>query len=860
MRVALVQSDEGSDERVLRVARVLKIAGHEATFLVPQTGLQPQRPKGAPLWQSQGFPWIPISAGHMPVGQKHYPRDPRLHAARALASVVLPFDVAWFFDAEWAMFSLRERRFLPHRLPVVVLDEVEKLPLIPTSLADVNGEYAQQYTRQWADKLFRNSLPGDETTKVAEVVALWQAQKAAVPQRPRKPATTPAVTVCMPYFEEPEFLPEALLSLERQTCQDFTVVVTDDGSPSDAARAAFAACEAKYAPRGWKFVRHRNSSAGGARNRAVQEASTEFLVFLDADDLAMPDMVEKFLHGILLTGDDCLVARNYATQGDPDGECVMLYDPVGNSLIGSMGDDMHGGSCMIFRREAFLSIGGFTEMRGVSFDDYELHIRANLAGLKWDILPEFVYRYRAPREQGVSRSTSAYQNLARVTRWYQQRMQPLGLGQLPLAFASAYWENERLGEIVGGMRGTLQGRRANAKWNPKARELKLLMLVANFPFGIVSGWHTRVQQMIKFFGSRYELTLMTAMPREELGPVRKETFEHLHAVLGVEQSRTEAATPPGTPFRVREHYTSVYRDALRTLPTDQYHAAMIDQVFLAEFLRDIDTLPVLTEHNIESKLLRQAAEREWATELPLHYQNAAREAELLEQYENRVWPEFALRAVVSEADREEMNHRVQDGRVVVASNGVDPDSWIEDVTFTADTVLFVGHLAYLPNVDGVTWFLDEIWPQVRKLRPGARLIVAGRDPSPVVKLAVARSEGVELVASPVSMGAVAVRASVAVAPLRLGSGTRIKILESMAWGLPVVSTVRGAEGIDALDEEHMLLRDDPQQFAEAVVRLLSDEATWTRMRTESAALVREHYSWERVFEPLDHALVKLITP
>jgi glycosyltransferase involved in cell wall biosynthesis len=99
-----------------------------------------------------------------------------------------------------------------------------------------------------------------------------------------------------------------------------------------------------------------------------------------------------------------------------------------------------------------------------------------------------------------------------------------------------------------------------------------------------------------------------------------------------------------------------------------------------------------------------------------------------------------------------------------------------------------------------------------------------------------------------------------VAPLRLGSGTRLKILESMAWGLPVVSTVRGAEGLDVLDEEHLLLHDDPQSFAEAIVHLLSDEPTWQHLRSESAALVRERYSWEHVFAPLDEALVQLITP
>ena len=97
-----------------------------------------------------------------------------------------------------------------------------------------------------------------------------------------------------------------------------------------------------------------------------------------------------------------------------------------------------GGSCIFIRREAFWSIGGFTEQRGLGFEDYEFHVRCNLQGLRWDVLPEYVYRYRMPREHSVSRSISIYPSHSRVLRWYEQRMRgPNGaqssLESLPLA-------------------------------------------------------------------------------------------------------------------------------------------------------------------------------------------------------------------------------------------------------------------------------------------------------------------------------------------------------------------------------------------------------------------------------------------
>ena len=81
----------------------------------------------------------------------------------------------------------------------------------------------------------------------------------------------------------------------------------------------------------------------------------------------------------------------------------------------------------------------------------------------------------------------------------------------------------------------------------------------------------------------------------------------------------------------------------------------------------------------------------------------------------------------------------------------------------------------------------------------------------------------------------------------------------MAWGLPVVNTTVGAEGIDAFDGEHLLVRDDPEQFAEAIVSLMSDAILWRKLRYAGRDLVRNRYSWDRVFEPLEKALVELVS-
>lgn len=856
MRVALIAGEAAEASRALAIARTLRRRGHDATLLVPQTSSNPLTPAFAAAWVAEGFSWIPIGSARAWPPREHFPRDQSLAAAHALADMLRAFDAAWFFRAHWAMPLLRARRFNRTKLPIVVLEEAAGEPPIPSTLDEINCGFSTQYARQWADLKIGDDAKANDESSVPQAEALWDAQLVASSKPRPLPQTSPAVTVCIPYFETGALLVETLASLEQQTSRDFTVIVVDDGSPSAEARSVFDACAQQYASRGWRFLRQANLSGASARNHAAREAATEFLLFLDADDIAMPNMVERFLEAALISGDDCLVVPSFGFENDPHGACTLLYEPPGNSLIGSMADDMHGAGCIFIRRDAFQRIGGFTEIRGLGFEDYEFHVRCNLAGLRWDVLPEYLYRYRLPGPENVSRASMPHAKMTRVLRWYRERLSPAGLGQLPLAIASAYSRQQQAEDAVEHLEGALASRRARK--NPRGRELKLLLLTCNFPFGLVSGWHVRVQQMIRHFGSRYELTLMTSMRREHMDAARREAFRHLHAARAVEGSARSAAAA-GLPFRVREHYTDNFQAALRALPTDQFHAVIIDQIFMAELRRDVDTHTVLTEHNIESRLLRQAAERSWDSDLPLHFRNAAAEAELLESYERSAWADFPLRAAVSRADRDYMDQQVRSGRTVVAPNGADLSTWIARARRETATVLFPGHLAYLPNVDAVQFLLADIWPRVFKRKPHAKLIIAGRDPSAIVRDAVAQSAGVELCASPRSMDRVARRAGITVAPLRLGSGTRCKILESMAWGLPVVSTTLGAEGIEATEGEHLLLRDNAADFADAIVQLLEDEVTWHRLRAAGRQLVRERYDWSRVFEPLETALIELIS-
>jgi glycosyltransferase involved in cell wall biosynthesis len=157
-------------------------------------------------------------------------------------------------------------------------------------------------------------------------------------------------------------------------------------------------------------------------------------------------------------------------------------------------------------------------------------------------------------------------------------------------------------------------------------------------------------------------------------------------------------------------------------------------------------------------------------------------------------------------------------------------------------VLFPGNLAYPPNAAAAEWILSEIGPRVSELKPELEVLVAGRDASPRLR-SLAESSPATLRSPVPDMGELFSRSTLVVAPLRSGGGTRIKILEAFGFGRAVVSTPIGAEGISVVDGEHLLLAEDTEQIARAIVRVAEDAALRERLGRAGRRLVEDRYDW-----------------
>ena len=174
------------------------------------------------------------------------------------------------------------------------------------------------------------------------------------------------------------------------------------------------------------------------------------------------------------------------------------------------------------------------------------------------------------------------------------------------------------------------------------------------------------------------------------------------------------------------------------------------------------------------------------------------------------------------------------------------------------TLGFLGSMDWMPNIEGVHWFVREVWPDVKRRVPNCRLLVIGRKPPASVSKLAEDDHQIEVTGTVDDVRPYLARCQALAVPLLSGGGTRIKIMEALAAGLPVVSTAVGAEGLGLEDGEQILIADSPTEFSDSTVRLADDEALRARLASEGAKRVRDGHGWEAVTEIFEKHLLTAI--
>jgi polysaccharide biosynthesis protein PslH len=393
--------------------------------------------------------------------------------------------------------------------------------------------------------------------------------------------------------------------------------------------------------------------------------------------------------------------------------------------------------------------------------------------------------------------------------------------------------------------------------------LRILFVTQIVPFPPHGGVLQRGYNLLRELGKRNEVHLLAFHHPDELrdesavAESRRALGEFCKSVeyfeLWPKRSKIHTAMALGMsliypkPFSVLAQMNlSLKKRIAQLCSTDSIDVVHLDTIALAPLKTACGSLPVvLAHHNIESQLMLRRAEHEtnWATQAYVRLQ-----ARRLRRYESQQCAGFAVNITVSEADSLALKAIAPGTRTAVVPNGVDTDYFSPRRGEESPALIYTGGMNMFANRDAVDWFLDAVWPRIKAAVPEVQFFAIGQRPSAQLLDAAARDEAIKAPGFVDDVRPWVARSSVYVVPLRVGGGTRLKMVDAMAQGKAIVSTTLGAEGIEGSDGQHFVLADTPADFADSVVKLLRDPALRIRLGDEARRRAESHYGWPRLGE------------
>jgi sugar transferase (PEP-CTERM/EpsH1 system associated) len=395
--------------------------------------------------------------------------------------------------------------------------------------------------------------------------------------------------------------------------------------------------------------------------------------------------------------------------------------------------------------------------------------------------------------------------------------------------------------------------------------MRLLFLCPFIPWPLSDGGRVRVYQLLKAAALRHQVHLLALATEADAASavpaLRAEGFQI--QVVPHELARLPAALAclaAGRSFYRELFRNSTFARILRQrLMSDQYDAVQCEYAYMAQYVIPWpDTRWILDEHNIEYRISQTTA----ATRGPrpsFYSLYAAREWRLRQREEQKAWSHMDLVLTASPEDDKILREAAPATATAIIPNGVDPAYYAPHHTRASaqsHSVVFVGDMRYRPNSDAVMWFCREIWPLILREFPRATFTVVGRI-APSVR-SVQSTPQVRFTDWVQDTRPYLRESMLAVVPLRAGSGTRLKVLESFAMELAVVSTAQGYEGLDVVPGRHLMRADDAESFARGIITLLGNPDRCRSLGAAGRLLVESRYSWTSIGERLERAYQQLM--
>jgi sugar transferase (PEP-CTERM/EpsH1 system associated) len=372
------------------------------------------------------------------------------------------------------------------------------------------------------------------------------------------------------------------------------------------------------------------------------------------------------------------------------------------------------------------------------------------------------------------------------------------------------------------------------------------------------GGRIRTYQMLRALARQHEVTYValddgTAAPdalakaREYCTRVEVVPFTPaVKGTLGFYSALLRNVVSP-LPYAIARYAVPALRDRLRTL-CREHKVDVVVCDFLAPSINvpdDLGVPVVLFQHNVEAMIWERHAH---VATHPVKKAYMTEQWRRMKRFEGDECRRFSRVVAVSTQDAEVFRRDYGVAEVPDVPTGVDTDYFVNEpaVVRTPGSMVFTGSMDWMPNEDGIAWFVEAILPRIRAAIPTATLTIVGRNPTAKVRALHLPDAGVSVTGSVPDVRPYLASHQLFIVPLRVGGGTRLKIYEGMTMGLPTVSTTIGAEGLPVVDGEHLVLADEPEAFAQACIALLNDRARSEAMGSAADSYVREHFGWDGV--------------
>lgn len=414
--------------------------------------------------------------------------------------------------------------------------------------------------------------------------------------------------------------------------------------------------------------------------------------------------------------------------------------------------------------------------------------------------------------------------------------------------------------------------------------MRVLFLTPQLPFPPKSGAALRNAGIIKHVARERQVHILTLSESDSRTnvqlpgcvPIEVHTFPYATRTAA---TRLRDMVTKGQPDLALRLYSPAFVQAVqdtidkRQLDIIQIEGLEIAFPFVSGDLRPSGPRVIYDAHNAEYLLQKRAFQVDVRT--PSRWPAAIYsyvQWKKIASYERRLCQMADVVTVASEEDRAAILALAPDAKIITVPSGVDTDYYRpagaaqshracpersrRDDSDRRQSILFTGTMEYRPNIDAVRWFCQAVMPSVLEQAPEAHLWIVGRRPTDAVK----RLAGPHVTVT----GEVEEdmpyfhRAAVYVLPMRYGGGVRLKLLQAMACGLPVVSTRAGAEGVEVTDGEDIMLAEGPEEVAAKVVEVLRDPQLAAAIGERARQTVEEHYTWEKTLAGLEEVYEGLV--